>query len=341
MTTVCLLAATAGYPEGGGHFWVYANWALGFRAAGCRVSWLEIERGNVDALRRNLAEAGLADVAFAFGEPPAADILVNLDPNAPAHVVGAFPRSVFVDIDPGLTQFWLRTGGMNIAPHDMWFTIGERVLEPSTTWLHTPPCVSLDAWPVVRATDDAPFTTVAHWSGDYWVEDDDTDGYLNEKCVGFEPYIDLPRRVNSSLELALDLGDDEESRERLKANGWHVRDASEVASTPASYRDYIAASRGEMSCAKPSTRKMPHAWVSDRTLCYLASGKPCVVEHTGVSAILPDAEGIFRFHDFDEAVRYLEIVEADYDRQSSAARALAEDVFDAGKVAASLLERAL
>jgi len=56
---------------------------------------------------------------------------------------------------------------------------------------------------------------------------------------------------------------------------------------------------------------------------------------------LPDAEGLFRFRDIDEAARMIARVEADYDRQCQAARSLAETWFDAEKVAGRVLEKAL
>jgi hypothetical protein len=86
---------------------------------------------------------------------------------------------------------------------------------------------------------------------------------------------------------------------------------------------------------------MQNAWVSDRTLCYLASGKPAIVQHTGNSRFLPDAEGLFRFSTIEEAAQQLETVAADYDRQSRLARSLAEQYFDARHVTSQLLEQAL
>jgi glycosyltransferase involved in cell wall biosynthesis len=87
--------------------------------------------------------------------------------------------------------------------------------------------------------------------------------------------------------------------------------------------------------------RLANAWVSDRTLCYLASGKPAIVQHTGPSRFLPDAEGLFRFRNLDEAARALTAAESDYERHCRQARALAEEYFDARKVLAKLLERAL
>src|SRR5205085_5330034 len=124
-------------------------------------------------------------------------------------------------------------------------------------------------------------------------------------------------------------------------HGWRIRDAHDLTATPEEYRAYIQQSRGEFSCAKPSCMQLQNAWVSDRTLCYLASGKPAVVQQTGASRFLPDAEGLFRFRTLEEAARALSAAEADYERHGRLARALVEEYFDAQKVVGRVLERAL
>ena len=124
----------------------------------------------------------------------------------------------------------------------------------------------------------------------------------------------------------------------LERAGWRVIHSYAVSATPAGYQRYIQTSRGEFSCAKPSTRELPVGWVSDRTLCYLASGKPAVVQHTGPSRLLPDAAGLFRFRTVDEAAESLAAVAADYPNQCLLARSLAEEHFDAREVARGVLE---
>jgi len=128
---------------------------------------------------------------------------------------------------------------------------------------------------------------------------------------------------------------------RLEPLGWKLREAWDVSATPEQYRAYIQGSRGEFSCVKPYCIQFANAWISDRTLCYLASGKPAVVQHTGASRFLPDAEGLFRFRSMDEAVQALAAVEADYERHCRSARSLAEQYFDGRSVVARVLERAL
>jgi hypothetical protein len=136
------------------------------------------------------------------------------------------------------------------------------------------------------------------------------------------------------------LGSDEE-RAELEERGWRVRHSYDVASTPWDYQHYVQESSGEFSCVKPSCVRLQNAWVSDRTLCYLASGKPAVIEHTGPSRFLPDAEGLFRFRTIDEAARALEKLADDYDHQCQLARELAEEHFEARTVVGHVLEQAL
>src|SRR5262249_44672775 len=133
----------------------------------------------------------------------------------------------------------------------------------------------------------------------------------------------------------------EEERRFWGGYGWRIQDSHQFTATPEEYRSYVQQSRGEFSCAKPSCMQLQNAWVSDRTICYLASGKPAIVQHTGPSQFLPDAEGLFRFRDVDEAARMISLVEADYEHQCRAARILAETYFDAEKVLTRLLAKAL
>jgi hypothetical protein len=371
-TTVCLGANCVAYPEGGGHFWAYLNWALGLRAVGCRVIWLEAIVPGMDAdaalpiLRERLAPYGLGDAVALLPSggrvPPEvaqrcvpleaaleSDLFLNVGYALFNPIVSRFRRSALIDIDPGLFQIWLTTKQMDVAAHDVYFTTGETVGTPGSaipdaglTWHYTPPCVSIGAWPVVAAAKDAPFTTVSQWYGQAeWVGDAES-GYPNDKRSGFLPFLDLPRHTAQPLELSLCLADDDEpDRQDLLARGWRIRHAWDVSRTPGDYQRYIQASRGEFSSAKPSCVRLGSAWVSDRTLCYLASGKPAIVQHTGPSRFLPDGAGLFRFTDLRGAIRSLEAVAADYDTHARLARALVEERFEAAQVARRVLERAL
>jgi hypothetical protein len=375
-TTICIAPAnTLEYPEGGGHLWEYLNWALGLRALGCQVIWLEAItqptstdaiRANVAALKLRLERYGLVnclalhsstDEAFpldatALGcldldAATGADLLLEFRYDTPLHVVKRFRRSALLDIDPGLSQAWMSKGRISLTPHDVYFTTGETVGQPGTRvpdvglrWIYTRPCVALDWWPPREAMTEAPFTTVAHWYAGGWLEDD-AHAHLDDKRSGFLPFLDMPRLTDHPLELALDLRPEDEQRFMRGRQGWRIVDAHAVAATPWDYQRYIQDSFGEFSCAKPACLKLENAWVSNRTLCYLASGKPAVVQHTGASRFLPDSAGLFRFRDMKEAGQSIERVVMDYGRQCELARSLAEEYFDARKVLAALLERAL
>jgi hypothetical protein len=374
--TVCLGANTLRYPGGGGHQWVFLNWALGLRSLGLDVIWLEEcgddepvseVRRRVDALKRALAPFGLADHlalcsysgvplpndpeygALHLDEAVDADLLLNASYRMHPDVVARFRRTALLDIDPGLLQRWLSRNEIRPARYEYYFTIGETVGRPDALfpdagvdWIYTGPCVALDWWPVCPTPDGAPFSTVSHWYMHEWVEADDGTVYENNKRAGFVPYFDLPQHTDQPLELALSLGPgDEKDKEMLERKGWRIRHSAEVSSTPLRYRQYIQRAKGEFSGVKPSCVHLQNAWISDRTICFLASGKPAVVQHTGPSRFLPDAAGLFRFHTMDDAVRCLEIAAKDYDRQCRLARALAEEHFDARKVVGRMLEAAL
>ncbi len=191
----------------------------------------------------------------------------------------------------------------------------------------------------------AGFTTIAGWWSGKWVKvivDGQEVCSDNNKRVSFLEYATLPEMTSQPLELALLLADgDVEDRRLLERHRWRVRDAREVAGSPERYQAYIQGSRGEWSCAKPFFVSLQNAWVSDRTVCYLASGKPVVVQHTGPSAYLPDGEGMFRFSTLDEAAAAFDAVNSDYERQCRAAREMAVAYFDAKQVLTRILSETL
>jgi hypothetical protein len=370
--TVCLRGQILGYPEGGGHAWAYLNWALGLRSVGCQVLWLELVPADEHAGRRiaalgeRLQRYGFEGQIALVNEDgtrcthPAAEGYLDLDAAAEADVLlnvgyeldrailARFRRTALLDIDPGLTQSWLANGWIEVPRHDIYLTIGETVGQPDALfpdagldWHYVAPGASLDVWPRAEGPPARPFTTVTTWAETgQWIEvDGEIEG--NNKRDGFLPYLHLPSLTDEPLELALTIDPEEGPPTELIERGWHVVDAWEVARMPWDYAEYVRSSRAEFSCAKPSCARFQNAWMSDRTVCYLASGRPAVVEHSGPSRFLPDAEGLFRFCSPAEAVAHLEAVASDYDRQSALARELAEEYFDARKNAARALELAL
>lgn len=369
------------YPEGAGHFWVYMQYIRGLQRAGCDVYWLEQfspseyqsdDRGAIDTFFARAGAFGLEgrtllyrpDDSGAVGEwigvsrtraeatLRAADLLLNFHYEIHPSLLSLPRRTALVDIDPGLLQLWISTDQLTVAEHDVYFTIGETVGTPEARfpdcgvrWLHIRPPVDLEMWPFVYDPCATAFTTVSGWWSGLFIkvlENGREVLHENTKRAAILPYAELPRHTDQRLELALHMSnDDRKECKTLEEHGWSIRRATDVAGTPDRYRAYIQASRGEWGAAKASCIRFQNAWVSDRTVCYLASGKPVVVQDTGPSSYLPDNEGMFRFVTLEEAAQAFDAVNADYARQCRAARDLAETHFDAQKVVPSILNAAM
>ncbi len=360
----------------GGHFWVYMQYVDGLRQLGCDVYWLEHltkqsdpdERASLAAFLNRMERYGLAGKVLLYqtnngqrefigttsSEAEAlfrrADLLLNFDYSVDAGLLSGFRRTALVDIDPGLLQYWVAAGQCRVLRHDLHFTTGETVGRAATPipdvgvpWIHIRPPVSLRLWPFTHRPQAEVFTTVSSWWGREYIVDSHH-FYDNNKRAAFLDFLGLPARTGQALELALCFGkraEELEERRLLERHGWRVRDTGEVAATPETYQCYVQRSRGEFSCVKPSCIEFQNAWMSDRTLCYLASGKPAVVQNTGPSSFLPSGQGLFRFSTMEEAVDAFAAINADYQRHCRAAREIAETWFDARQVAEGILNTAL
>ena len=378
-TVVIAPCNVAGFPEGGGHFWVYLQYALALQQLGCEVYWLEAfrtkgrerqEQAALETFLGRMQRWGLSDKVIIYRtdaenaspDLPSeylvsnreqaeavfrrADLLLNFHYAISPALVGSFRRTALVDIDPGLLQFWMSRAQIDVPRHDFYFTIGEGVCRsaskvPSTglNWLQINPAICLDYWPCVFDARHDAFTTVSIWDSSDWIVDV-YETYENTKRVAFLPFAELPRLTGQPLELALFLrtSRDFEDRRMLESKGWRIRLSIEAARTPELYQAYIQNSRGEFSCAKPSYVKFQTAWVSDRTVCYLASGKPVVVQDTGPSDFLPNGQGMFRFKTVESAAEAIATINANYEKHSRAARQIAEAFFDARRVVARILD---
>jgi len=278
-----------------------------------------------------------------------ADLLLNFHYAISPALLSFFRRTALVDIDPGLLQFWITSGQLHVPRHDSYFSTAEgvgrrggKIPSDHPRWMHIRPAICLERWPYAFDPSCQAFTTVSTWDSSDWVVSAD-ETYENTKRVAFLEFAGLPQLTPQPLELALFLRTERDMRERrnLEDCGWRIRQACEVAGTPEMYQAYIQRSRGEFSCAKPSYIKLQTSWISDRTICYLASGKPVVVQHTGPSSFLPNGEGMFRFSTAQQASEAFDTINADYGRHCRAARKLAETYFDAKQVVAKILSHAL
>jgi hypothetical protein len=367
----------AKYPEGGGPYWVVLQYLLGLRAQGIEAYWLELLPGSGDAecdrrrmatffanARRLRASDGVmilycpdpADpargeivTAAALRDDPARlmreGVLLNLSNSIPAPHRDGFARKVLYDIDPGMIQLWSTQWGMGVGEHDLYVSIGQSIGDPQcrvptggVEWHRLWPLVHLPCWPP-QAAPGARYTTITQWwNGNQGYDLIAGELYEHNKRTSFLDYLDMPRRSGLELELAANITPGEvEDRSALAASGWRLVAPHDVAGTPHDYRAYIQASRGEFSCAKPSVIKASPGWVSDRTLCYLASGRPSVTQAAGAARHLPKSLGLQFFASPEEALEGLRAVEGDYARACREARALAEELFSTRAVIPRLL----
>jgi hypothetical protein len=248
-----------------------------------------------------------------------------------------------------------------IAEHPEAVTYGENIGRPGCAIpplpnlrAHTRQPVLLDLWRGERERRPH-FTTVGNWeqNGREVVLGGET--YLWSKHHEFLKFLDLPRRVGTPIELAMNLaepetihygegepvkawGVDRSVRAMLESHGFELRDARSFTTRPWPYREYIAESSGEFTVARDLNVRLRSGWFSERSACYLAAGRPVVTQDTGFGTVLPTGEGLFAFETLDEAVAAFEAIESNYDRHSRAARAIAEEYFRAETVLARLLE---
>jgi hypothetical protein len=292
--------------------------------------------------------------AKGFGMSPAelrelvdgVDLLLNLGGPLPASSpLLRIPRRAYIDLDPGFTQIWAHQLDMGFGSYHSFFTVGQNVGRPEfrsptpgIEWEPSYPPVVLDQCPAHADPSCERLSTIADWRGSQYAR---FEGELYEgKREEFIRFLEVPLRAKRPIELALSIGQhDYEDLGLLLRNEWFVRDPYLYAGDLESYREFIQFSRAEFSVAKSGYVKSGSGWFSDRTACYLASGKPAVVQSTGFEWRLPSGEGLLTFGTVPEAVAGIEAIEGDYLAHAEAARRIAEEHFDSDVVLGSLLER--
>jgi hypothetical protein len=270
-----------------------------------------------------------------------ADLFVNLSGGAWfwRDEYARIPHKVFIDSDPAFTQ-------LAIAKADPWyvafferfdhlFTFGANIGTPASpvptgpfTWLKTWQPVTLEHWRAASPPGDR-FTSVMTWQIESFT---DVGGNKDREFLN---YLDLPSRTPQRFELAIN-----GPRALLHEHGWETVDAMHVSRTPAAYRDFIHGSRAEFGVAKHTYVAARSGWFSDRTECYLASGRPALVQDTGWTAHLPSGNGLLAFTTVEEAAAGIERINGEYSRHAVSAREIAREHFDAAKVLSALIEAA-
>lgn len=278
-----------------------------------------------------------------------ADLVLNLcgaaNPDATARRRGCL---VYVETDPIFEQTKLARGDTGtrayLESHDALFTYGNRigrsdcrVPDGGLRWHRTLPPVVVDLWES-PAPVTAPWRTIATYRnrGKDVVLDGRT--YHWSKHPNFEKVIDLPRRTHEPLEIALVTAGESGVRERFLANGWKLEDPVAISSDAETYRSYIRGARGEFSVEKEDQTELRVGWFSDRSVCFLAAGRPCVLQDTGIDVRVPVGEGLLEWRSADEAADCLARVASDYERHCAAALRMAREHFEATRLLREMLD---
>lgn len=376
--TILFSGMIAGDPYQGGAAWAVLQYVLGLRRLGHTVYLAEPLRRasmtppqtgleaseNAAYFRRVVRRFGLESCAALVLEESRetvgmsyeqlreaarhADVLLNIsgmltDPELTASI----PLRVYLDLDPAFVQLWHAAQGidMRFDAHTHFVTVGQAIGHPSCTvptcgktWMPTVQPVVLDEWPCSAAITYEAFTTIANWRGYGSIEHEGL--HYGQKAHSLRRFMGLPRRTPEPFALALSIHPDEHrDLAALAENGWRLLDPVQVAGTPARYRQFIQHSKAEFGIAKSGYVASRCGWFSDRSACYLASGKPVLAQDTGFGSYLPTGDGLFAFRTLEDAVLHIEAIRQDYTHHAQAARQLAEHFFDSDVVLTRLLER--
>jgi hypothetical protein len=325
----------------GGHTWVFLQYLLGFQRLGHDVLFVDRERNAyVDRVMRDFR------IPYAVGDEAVervrrSRLFLNVMGFVDGAVLEAAPFAAYLDIDPGFPQMWKALGLADpFAGHDAFVTIGGRIGQLDCTvptcglaWITTEQPVVLDAWPV-QSRNGRTFSSVCAWRGAY--DPVEYEGRLYGLRVHeFRKFVELPARAAADFRLALDIDPaDTRDRDLLRRHGWTLLDPQYEARDPMTYRSFIQRSGAEFMVAKSMYVESRSAWLSDRSICYLASGRPVLAQDTGFAH---DGDGLLKFSTLEEAVAGAEAIVGDYERHAHSARVLAEERFDSDRVLSRLL----
>jgi hypothetical protein len=360
----------------GGAAWAVLQYLLGFRALGHQVYCVEpiarhklrprgedlIRTGAGLRFQRLMAAFGFRDSAALLLEGTtetvgldyealrdvarAADVLVNISGLlTDTALLEPIRRRLYLDLDPGFNQIWHSAEGIDrhLDAHTHFATVGLCVGEAGCRvptcgkyWMKTYPPVVLSAWPTAQVQTRQAFTTVANWRsyGPLYYEG----MFLGQKAHSLRPLIDLPKRAAARFDIALAIDPAEPDLAALKDNAWNLIDPGRAAGTPGCYRGFVSSSLAEFGIAKSGYVTTRSGWFSDRSACYLASGRPVLAQDTGFAAALPTGEGLLRFESDTDALAGIDAIQTDYRRHRRAARDIAEQYFDSRRVLTRLLE---
>jgi hypothetical protein len=276
-----------------------------------------------------------------------ADLLLCVSGVTPQRADRPRPRrTAVIDTDPVFTQIRMQTDGALLGYY-RWFdsvaTFGRLIGTGRSSlpthgfdWIPTNQPVALRHWPQTPITGSK-FATIGKWeqANDRAVEFDGR-SYSSSKSGEWLKLLELPARTHRKLMLAMQ-SMPAEARQRFTEAGWELANAESASRDCRSFRDFVQSSAGELSAVKPIYAGVPSGWFSDRSACYLASGRPVVMQRTGFEQWLPTGRGLFAFDNLDQATDALTQIDSDPAAHATAARDIAERYFDANQVLSELI----
>jgi hypothetical protein len=364
-------------PFQGGATWAVLQYLLGFRELGHDVVFVEpikpeslrpagssLEYSeNAAYFRATIEEFGLGDhaalllagtdqtIGLTYDElrkqTRDVDVLFNISGmlQDPALFEG-IPCRVYLDLDPAFVQLWESVCkiDMHFSDHTHFVTVAQAmgskecgVPTCGREWTRTFQPVVLEQWPVADAIVHNALTTVANWRGYGSIEHEGR--HYGQKAHSLRNFFELPKLTTEKFVLALGIHPEEKRDvQGLRENNWELLDPIECVGSPGHYRAFIQGSKAEFGIAKSGYVVSQCGWFSDRSACYLASGRPVLAQETGFSRFLPTGEGLFAFTTIDEVLSAITEMNRDYPRHRRAARDLAERYFDSRCVLPRLLE---
>jgi hypothetical protein len=369
--TAVVSGMIAGTPRQGGATWAVLQYLLGLRRLGYDVLFVEpvgsqdlggsesarycrevMHRFGFDGRWALVQPGRLETVGLSRSELRAAareaNVLINVSGMlADADVLEQTATRVYLDLDPAFVQLWQEVENidMRFDAHTHFVTIADTIGTTASpvpacgrTWIPTLPPVVLTEWPVGDRLEHDALTTVGHWRGYGSIEHNGL--HYGQKVHALRPLIGLPLQTVETFRLALSIHPEEKSDlSALGENRWQLVDPAVVAATPDGYRRFVAGSKGEFGVAKSGYVVSNSGWFSDRSACYLASGRPVIAHDTGFGRRLPTGSGLFAFADTQDAAAAVDALHSDYGKHRAAARAIAEEHLDSDRVLRTLLDR--
>ena len=375
---ILLSGMVAGIPGQGGACWAVLQYLLGLQQLGHEVHLLEpmsskaiqpvgtsfVNSSNATYFRQVAGAFDLkrtatllnTDTKESIGMSYAelrqfaenCDVLINISGLLRDQALTTvIPMRVFLDLDPAFTQMWHTVQNVDVGfnGHTHYVTIGVSVAKKGChmptcglPWVTTLQPIVLSHWPVSRAIVHDGLTTIANWRGYGSIESDGQ--FYGQKAHSLRPFFSLPANTPERFILALSIHQEERSDlEQLKRNGWQLLDPISVANSPANFQQFVQGSKAEFGFAKSGYVISRCGWFSDRSICYLASGRPVIAQETGFSDFLPVGDGLFAFETENDVMESIESLNSDYTHHCESARKLAEEFFDSSKILTRLLGR--